>query len=173
MVLRHSFTLMLPPPKRVSRAPFLARFWKLHTRIYDACLYERRVPRRGATYAVGKGFSRGSLPRLPSGGLPVPASRAFGSLARGQPNWFIKPGMTRSGARDRRRAAGRQGWARTRGCRRGCRAGDGARVGADCTTTGPLRTTLPNVGGWVARAGKLTKVDPIVEPSPAQIDEVG
>ena len=75
--------------------------------------------------------------------------------------------------RSPQRAAGRQGWARTRGCRRGCRAGNGARVGADCTTTGPLRTTLPNVGGWVARAGKLTKVDPIVEPSPTEIDEVG
>ena len=28
----------------------------------------------------------------------MPASRALGSLETGQPNWFTKPGMTRSGA---------------------------------------------------------------------------
>ena len=31
----------------------------------------------------------------PSGGPPVPASGAFGFLAFGQPNWAMKPGITR------------------------------------------------------------------------------
>jgi len=33
--------------------------------------------------------------KVPSEGPPVPALLDFGSLAWGQPNWFMKPGMTR------------------------------------------------------------------------------
>ena len=43
-------------------------------------------------------FSVAPLPRflkVPSGGPPVPARELLGSLACGQPNWFMKPGMTR------------------------------------------------------------------------------
>ena len=63
----------------------------------------------------------------------MPASRAFGSLARGQPNWFMKPGMTRSGARDLRRGprVGRAG-----------RGLEGADAGAE----------LAMVHGWVQTA---------------------
>ena len=32
---------------------------------------------------------------VPSEGPPVPAAWLFGSLAYGQPNWFMKPGITR------------------------------------------------------------------------------
>ena len=35
------------------------------------------------------------LMNVPSFGPPVPAARDLGSLDFGQPNWFIKPGMTR------------------------------------------------------------------------------
>merc|ERR1719313_3139493 len=33
--------------------------------------------------------------KVPSGGPPVPALLEFGSLAFGQPNWSMNPGMTR------------------------------------------------------------------------------
>ena len=53
-LLLYTLTMMLPPPKRFTRAPFLARFRKLHMKIKMRANRAACTLRRGATYAVDR-----------------------------------------------------------------------------------------------------------------------
>ncbi len=153
-VLLYSLTLMLPPPKRFSRAPFLARFWKLHTIVQRrACtggvylqawchmhmhMHMRAVGRVGATPAVGR-VARARFARL----------RVLGEGAAELIHEAWDDAIWRT------RAAGPRVGRAGQGCRRGCRAGEGAQVGADCRTAGPHSHRRCRPWVCVARAGAM------------------
>ena len=75
---------MLPPPLRCG-----AEEGKLSLSAEDG---ETLATARVRAFSV---FSVTRLMKVPSGGPPVPALGANGSLAYGQPNWSMKPGITR------------------------------------------------------------------------------